>query len=78
MKKKIEKKIKLAISKTVRFSTFRDIKNKNDNIEIVDYILVLNKRTKSSKIVLKGKDNIIIIKREPPKKRWKLLNDFKD
>jgi hypothetical protein len=27
--------------------------------------------------VLKGKDNIIIIKKESSKKRWKLLDDFK-
>jgi hypothetical protein len=45
---------------------------------MIDYMPTLNRRTKSPKIVLEKKDNIITIKREPSKKRWKLLNDFKD
>jgi hypothetical protein len=38
----------------------------------------LNRRTKSPKVMLEGKNNIIIIKKKPSKKRYKLLNDFKD
>jgi hypothetical protein len=38
----------------------------------------LNRKTKSPKIILEKRDNIIIIKREPSKKRWKLLDDFKN
>jgi hypothetical protein len=78
LKKKIEKEAKLAISKTVRFSTFRDIEDKGDNIEIGDYMPALNRKTKSPKKVLKGKNDIIIIKKKPSKKRWKLLNNFKN
>jgi hypothetical protein len=78
LKKKVEKEAKLAIPKTVRFSIFRNIKDEGDDIDIIDYVPILNEKTKSPEIVLKGKDNIIIIKREPSKKRWKLLDDFKD
>jgi hypothetical protein len=38
----------------------------------------LNRRTKSPKIMLEGKNDTIIIKRKPFKKRWKLLDDLKD
>jgi hypothetical protein len=44
---------------------------------MVDYMPILNERTKSPKIILKGKDNTVTIKKEPFKKRWKLLDDFK-
>jgi hypothetical protein len=68
----------LAIPKIIRFSIFRNIENESDNIEIIDHIPTLNRRTKSPEIVLKEKEDIIAIKREPSKKRWKLLNNFKD
>jgi hypothetical protein len=38
----------------------------------------LNKRTKNLEIILKGKNDIITIKKKPSKKRWKLLNDLKN
>jgi hypothetical protein len=69
LKKKIEKEAKLAIFKIIRFSTFRDIKDEGDNIKMVNYVPTLNGRTKSPEIVLKEKENIIIIKRKPFKKR---------
>jgi hypothetical protein len=69
LKKKIEKKIKLVIFKIIRFSTFRDIKNENDNIDIVDHMPALNGKTKSPEVILEGKNNIIIIEKEPSKKR---------
>jgi hypothetical protein len=72
----------LAISKIVRFGTFRDIEDKGDNIEIVDHMSVLNGKTKSPEIILKGKDDTVAInvaiKKKPSKKRWKLLNNFKN
>jgi hypothetical protein len=69
LKKKVEKEAKLAISKIIRFGTFRNIKDQNDNIEIIDYMPTLNRKTKSPKILLKGKNNIVAIKKEPSKKR---------
>jgi hypothetical protein len=44
---------------------------------MVDYVPILNERTTSPEIALKGKDNTIAIEKEPSKKRWKLLNDLK-
>jgi hypothetical protein len=42
----------------------------------------LNGRPKSPKVILEKKDNTVVIniaiKREPSKKHWKLLDDFKD
>jgi hypothetical protein len=73
LKKKVEKEIKLAISKTVRFGIFRDIEDEGDNIKIIDYVPALNGRTKSPEIVLEGKDDTVIInvaiEKEPSKKR---------
>jgi hypothetical protein len=69
LKKKVEKEAKLAIPKIIRFNTFRNIEDEGDNIDIVDHMPALNRRTKSREIILKGKDNTIIIKREPFKKR---------
>jgi hypothetical protein len=69
---------KLVIPKTVRFNTFYDIKDKDNNIEIVDHMPTLNEKMKNPKIVLKKKDNTVIIKKKPSKKRWKLLNDLKN
>jgi hypothetical protein len=69
LKKKVEKKAKLVIPKTIRFGIFRDIKNEGDNIKIVDYIPALNGRTKSPKVKIERKKNIVIIKKEPFKKR---------
>jgi hypothetical protein len=69
LKKKVEKKVKLIISKIIRFGTFRNIEDKDDNIEIVDYMPILNERTKSPKIMLEEKKDIIAIKRKPSKKR---------
>jgi hypothetical protein len=63
----------LAISKTVRFSIFRDIKNKDDNIEIVDYMPTLNRKTKSPKIMLEKKDNIVIIKKKAVQEALKVI-----
>jgi hypothetical protein len=67
----------LVISKIVRFGIFRDIKNEGDNIEIINHMPALKGRTKSPKIEIKGKEDTVTIKKEPSKKRWKLLNDFK-
>jgi hypothetical protein len=69
LKKKVEKKIKLIIPKTVRFGTFRDIKDKGNNIDIVDHVPTLNRKTKSPEMVLKKKDNTVAIKKKPSKKR---------
>jgi hypothetical protein len=44
-------------------STFRDIKDENDNIEIVNYMPALNGRTKSPKIILKKKIILLLLKR---------------
>jgi hypothetical protein len=38
----------------------------------------LNERTKSPKIEKEGKEDTVVIEREPFKKRWKLLDDFKN
>jgi hypothetical protein len=38
----------------------------------------LNGKTKSPEIKKEGKEDIIIIEKEPSKKRWKLLDDLKD
>jgi hypothetical protein len=59
----------LAIPKTVRFGTFRDIENENDNIKIINHVPALNERTKSPEIVLKEEDDNVTIKKEPSKKR---------
>jgi hypothetical protein len=73
LKKKIEKKAKLTISKIVRFSIFRDIEDEGDNIEMVNHVPALNGRTKSPEVVLEGKDDTIaidvVIEKEPSKKR---------
>jgi hypothetical protein len=57
----------LAILKTIRFGTFRNIEDEGDNIDIIDYIPALNGRTKSLKIILEGKNNIIVIKKNRPR-----------
>jgi hypothetical protein len=69
LKKKVEKEAKLVTPKTIRFGTFRNIKDEDDNIDIINHIPALNGRTKSPEVILEGKNNIIIIKREPSKKR---------
>jgi hypothetical protein len=49
---------------------------------MVNHVPALNGRTKSPEVVLEGKDDIVTInvaiKKEPSKKRWKLLDDLKD
>jgi hypothetical protein len=81
LKKKVEKKTKLATPKTVRFGTFRDIENEDDDIEMVNHVPALNGRTKSPEVILEGKDDTVTInvaiEKEPSKKRWKLLDDLK-
>jgi hypothetical protein len=59
----------LIISKTIRFGTFRDIEDEGNNIKIINYVPTLNGRTKSPKIMLERKEDIIAIKKEPFKKR---------
>jgi hypothetical protein len=44
---------------------------------MVDHVPALNEKTKSPEIMLKGKENTVIIKKKPSKKRWKLLDDLK-
>jgi hypothetical protein len=73
LKKKVEKKAKLATPKTVRFGIFRDIKDEGDDIKMVNHVPALNKKTESPKIILERKDNTVtinvVIKKEPSKKR---------
>jgi hypothetical protein len=59
----------LIIPKIIRFSIFRDIKDEGDDIDIVDYVPVLNERTKNFKVMLEGKDDTIAIEKELFKKR---------
>jgi hypothetical protein len=44
---------------------------------MVDYVPALSGKAKSPEIVLERKDDAAAIKREPFKKRWKLLDDLK-
>jgi hypothetical protein len=69
LKKKVKKETKLTASKTIRFGTYRNIKDKGDNIEIIDYISALSGGTKSPKIILERKDVATVIKKESSKKR---------